>query len=405
MRIALLFRGYGPYHLALLADLRRRVSVLALEFSQLDSECDWRTSESKQRAGVISLSNAQDGHLRSLEALDGWLKKFSPDVVAIPGHAEPLAILAACLCQSLGIPAVLMSDTHNLEAQRRPIRESLKRRALSLFQSALVAGTPQKNYLVSLGFPGSRISLGYGVVDNRHFAHDKTPRCLSLTPELNGHLSRSQFLCCSRFVEGKNLIVLIDAYRRYRDITGNTAWHLTIAGDGPLYGEIARRIAELGLTEHVHLVGRVSYEELPALYASAGAFVLPSLAEAWGLAVNEAMAAGLPLLVSKGVGCHLDLVQEGVNGHVFDPQNTGQLATLLNAVATPSKREAMAAASLRIIRDWDLDRFSSGMVEAAIGAYSFRSHKKSSAAVALAAALSYRAYRASINPRRTIQPE
>ena len=167
MRIALLFRSYGPYHLARLADLRRRASVLALEFSDVDSEYDWRVSEAKQCAGVISLSKAQDGRVRSLEALDGWLKKFSPDVVAIPGYAEPLALLAACLCQGLGIPAVLMSDTHNLNDQRNPIRESLKRRVLSLFHSALVAGTPQKDYLAGLGFPALRISLGYDIVDNR----------------------------------------------------------------------------------------------------------------------------------------------------------------------------------------------------------------------------------------------
>ena len=405
MRIALLFRSYGPYHLARLADLRRRASVLALEFSDVDSEYDWRVSEAKQCAGVISLSKAQDGRVRSLEALDGWLKKFSPDVVAIPGYAEPLALLATCLCQGLGIPAVLMSDSHNLNDQRNPIRESLKRRVLSLFHSALVAGTPQKDYLAGLGFPAIRISLGYDVVDNRHFAHNGMSRVPCLRTTTSSNLDRPQFLCCSRLVEGKNLMVLIDAYRRYRDMAGDDVWDLTIAGDGPLYALVARRIAELSLSKHVHLIGRASYDELPALYASAGAFVFPSLAETWGLVINEAMAAGLPVLVSKGVGCHPDLVQDGVNGRVFDPFNTAQLATLLDEIATTPKRQAMADASLRIIRDWDLNRFSSGMIEAAVGAYSFRSHRKSSAAVAMAAALSYRAYRASTNPRRSIQPE
>lgn len=170
MRIALLFRSYGPYHLARLADLRRRASVLALEFTDVDRDYDWRVAEAKRSAGVISLSQRQDGRMQSLAALDGWLKTFSPDVVAIPGYAEPLALLAACFCQGTGIPAILMSDFHNLNDQRNPIRESLKRRVLPLFHSALVAGTPQKNYLTGLGFPSRRISLGYDVVDNRHFS-------------------------------------------------------------------------------------------------------------------------------------------------------------------------------------------------------------------------------------------
>lgn len=127
--------------------------------------------------------------------------------------------------------------------------------------------------------------------------------------------------------------------------------------------------------------------------------------ERGGLVINEAMAAGLPVLVSKAVGCHRDLVQDGVNGHVFDPADTAQLAMLLDDIATTPKRQAMGEASLRIIRDWDLDRFSSGMIEAAVAAYPLRSRRRSSAAVALATALSYRAHRASTNPRRTIQPE
>jgi glycosyltransferase involved in cell wall biosynthesis len=198
-------------------------------------------------------------------------------------------------------------------------------------------------------------------------------------------------------------MVLIDAFRRYRDMTAEQTWDLTIAGDGPLYGAIARRVAELSLTEHVYLVGRKAYDELPALYASADAFVFPSLSETWGLVVNEAMAAGLPVLVSKGIGCHPDLVWEGINGHVFDPADTAQLATLLYEIASTPNRLAMGDASLRIIRDWDLNRFSSGLIEAAVAAYSSRSHKKPRTAVAMAAALSYRASMRAVG--HTIQPE
>lgn len=402
MRIALLFRSYGPYHLARLHALRRSASVLALEFSDFDGEYDWNVTHQKHAAGVISLSKRGEERKRSLEALTGWLKSFSPDVVAIPGYSEPLALSAACLCQGLGIPTVLMSDSHALNGRRNPIREALKRRVLSLFHTAFVAGTPQVEYLTGLGFPRCQISIGYDVVDNRHFApSDKQGRHL-LAPSTHDELDQPHFLCCSRLVEGKNLLFLIDAFKRYRDMTTATVWPLLIAGDGPLGAPIAHRIAELSLPDHVHLIGRKTYDELPSLYTSAGALVFPSLAETWGLVVNEAMAAGLPVLVSKNVGCHPDLVQEGINGHVFDPRNTAQLATLFGKIATTESRRAMGAASRRIIRDWDLDRFSSGLIEAAAAAYSSGSHKKSRAAAAMAAAVSYRA---SMRGPHTIQPE
>lgn len=168
-------------------------------------------------------------------------------------------------------------------------------------------------------------------------------------------------------------------------------WPLVIAGDGPLYASIARRISEQSLTEYIHLIGHQSYNELPTLYASAGALVFPSLSETWGLVVNEAMAAGLPVLVSENVGCHPDLIREGINGWTFNPTDVVQLAGLFNATANAECRHTMGEASREIIRAWDLDRFSGGIIESAAAAYSFRSQGKQHAAVAMAAALSCRA--------------
>jgi glycosyltransferase involved in cell wall biosynthesis len=74
-------------------------------------------------------------------------------------------------------------------------------------------------------------------------------------------------------------------------------------------------------------------KELGTYYGLASCFILPSLQEQWGLVVNEAMAAGLPVLVSQTSGCAPDLVQEGVNGFTFDPTNPMQLAELMEKIA------------------------------------------------------------------------
>ena len=81
--------------------------------------------------------------------------------------------------------------------------------------------------------------------------------------------------------------------------------------------------------EDVLLPGFKQYPELPLYYGLAGAFVLPSLTEPWGLVVNEAMAAGLPVVVSDRCGCASDLVRPGENGFAFDPCDIEQLAALL----------------------------------------------------------------------------
>ena len=142
-----------------------------------------------------------------------------------------------------------------------------------------------------------------------------------------------------------------------------TPWHLVLLGDGPLRAELCRLISDLGLQDSVLLPGFKQYPDLPAYYGLANAFILPSVSETWGLVVNEAMASGLPVLVSNRCGCAPDLVQEGVNGWTFDPCNTDQLADLMLRLSQAPKQrlEEMGAASRRIIQDWGVERFATGL--------------------------------------------
>ena len=117
-----------------------------------------------------------------------------------------------------------------------------------------------------------------------------------------------------------------------------------ILGDGHLRPQLTRRVEQLGIAEDVLLPGFKQYDELPAWYGLAGAFVLASTTEQWGLVVNEAMASGLPVLVSERCGCAPDLVEDGVNGFTFDPYDVEGLAGLMQRVAamTDEQRQAMA---------------------------------------------------------------
>jgi glycosyltransferase involved in cell wall biosynthesis len=116
----------------------------------------------------------------------------------------------------------------------------------------------------------------------------------------------------------------------------------------------------------VRLPGFKQYAQLPVYYGLAEAFVHASTSEPWGLVVNEAMAAGLAVLVSKQCGCAADLVRDGVNGFRFDPQNVEELAALMSRLwRSPQRCAAMGQASLRIISYWGLERFGQGFRQAA----------------------------------------
>src|SRR5690606_39375525 len=101
-------------------------------------------------------------------------------------------------------------------------------------------------------------------------------------------------------------------------------------------------------------------------YGLAGAFVHASTTEQWGLVVNEAMAAGLPVLVSERCGCVPDLVRDGENGFTFDPFDVEELAGLMQRIAamTDGQRRALGEAGRRIIAAWEPERFADELMRA-----------------------------------------
>ena len=100
--------------------------------------------------------------------------------------------------------------------------------------------------------------------------------------------------------------VILRRFGRIRGISLSIsfkAWRLVIVGEGPLRDELEELIRDLGIESSVRFLGKKGYAELPAIYGLAEALVLSSSTDQWGLAVNEGMAAGLPVIVSSGAGC------------------------------------------------------------------------------------------------------
>jgi glycosyltransferase involved in cell wall biosynthesis len=179
-------------------------------------------------------------------------------------------------------------------------------------------------------------------------------------------LPERYFLASNRFITKKNLPGLLHGFAGYRKVAGLDPWDLVLLGDGPLRSEVERLIEELGLCGAVHLRGFKQYADLPTYYGLAQAFVHASTSEQWGLVVNEAMAAGLPVLVSDRCGCAPDLVADGRNGFTFPPRDHSQLAGLMvQLAAEPDRRIEMGLASQAHIRLWGPERFADGFWAAA----------------------------------------
>jgi glycosyltransferase involved in cell wall biosynthesis len=258
-----------------------------------------------------------------------------------------------------------MSDSKKDDAPRRWWKEWLKARLVRRFDSALVAGDPHRDYVNELGVNRERIFLGYDVVDNDYFRRETADiRREADRWRSEWELPAHYFLVVSRFLERKNLSRLLDAYAAYQE-RSTDPWDLVIAGGGPREDILHEKAASLGLAG-VHWPGFVQLQELPRYYGLASCLVMPSTVDQWGLVVNEAMASGLPVLVSRTAGCRYNLVQEGANGYLFDPFSTPDMARALERMAALplSERQAMGQQSRAIIDRWNPDRFARGLWQA-----------------------------------------
>lgn len=343
--VAVLFDRLGPYHCARLEATAAHFDTVALETCAESAEYAWDRVATPDSFRRVTLFGAGEGNSRILPSAEiqrrvsTALDAADPTAVYIPGWASTAALSALQWCIERCRPAILMSESGRDDDFRSWPKESIKRQLVGLFSAGLVGGKVHAQYLADLGMPPAAVFTGYDVVDNEYFARGSVKTTAQANElRIKHKLPENYFLASARFVPKKNLDTLIRGYSDYRRKEEETRkseeiWDLVILGDGPLIGEVKSLVAELGLQNSVRLPGFKQYGELPIYYGLAKAFVHASVVEQWGLVVNEAMASGVPVIVSSRCGCSLELVKEGENGFVFDPLNVGSLSEQLAAMA------------------------------------------------------------------------
>jgi len=379
-RVAVLFRRLGAYHHARLNAAGKLMDLSGVEACGMDKTYAWEKVEGARAFKRITLTdqqiNSRDWAQRVCRQMQHVLHETKPQAVVVPGWSSTDGLSALSWCLQTHTPAVMMSESTELDERRVAWKEWIKRRLLGLCSSALVGGTPHVEYLEKLGMPRKCIFPGYDAVDNGYFAENaKEVRSQKSEARRKHGLPEDYFLASARFVEKKNLPRLVEAYARYRKLASGpstlnsqptiTPWSLVILGDGPLRDTLNSQLSTLGLHGHVQMPGFKQYNELPACYGLAKAFIHASTTEQWGLVVNEAMASGLPVLVSNRCGCAQDLVREGINGFTFDPCDVEQLARLMLKLSTLNAHlPTFGSASQEIISHWGPERFAAGLSRA-----------------------------------------
>lgn len=290
------------------------------------------------------------------------------DAVVVHGHSTGANHIAWAAAKSIGIPIFTRGETHlGLErsASQSQLRDILMPRLYSIYNCMLAIGSLNRDFYRAMGVPDHKISLFPYSVDNERMIAASTMDLSEKTAvraKLGLAPDRPAVLYCSKFQPRKYPDDLIRACARLVD--EGLSLDLVMAGSGEMEGEL-KALASQFPKLNVIFPGFFNQNELPKLFGACDIFALPSRNEPWGLIINEAMCAALPIVASREIGSVADLLQEGINGHAFDAHDiTGLVSALRPIVADKALCRKMGAASRSIISGWGYQQCLEGLVDA-----------------------------------------
>jgi len=247
----------------------------------------------------------------------------------------------------------VVSDSRRQDSARSPWKEWLKRQLIRGYSAGIVAGTQSRAYLRQLGMKAEAIKQPWDVVNNQLFAQLAAEAMTETASNLE-----APFLCVGRFIPEKNHALLLEAFSLYQSKGG--ARSLLLVGHGPLEHQIRHTCQQLPRPQAVRMAPFVELEQLASYYGRSHALIIASRKDTWALVVNEAMAAGLPVIVSDACGCSNDLVIHNSTGWLFksnDPENLLKLLHLSD-LQSVDDRQSMVALAKERVSAFDVDNFA-----------------------------------------------
>jgi glycosyltransferase involved in cell wall biosynthesis len=294
------------------------------------------------------------------------IRSAAVDVVLVHGWAHVSEWLAFTLASLRGVPYMLRgearppSDAHPDRLAKRALLRPLVRHAAA----CLPIGSLNRQFYLSYGASSSRLFDAPYSVDNAWFAaHGDRGRATK--PErllaLGLDPARPVIVFAAKLQPWKRPLDLALAFDRMRIPAS-----LVFVGDGPLRSRLQ---AHTRHRSDVRLLGFLDQTEIGAWYGIADLVVLPSELEPWGLAVNEAMAAGAVPVVTEAVGCGPDLVTPET-GRIVPTGDVDHLAqTLDDLLGSPTLLASLRNNARRRIGEFDLSETAAGIEAATTAAY------------------------------------
>lgn len=287
------------------------------------------------------------------------------NVVFISGYVNAAQLVAILTCIVLRKPFFVHSDIFNLQAPQAPLaclkrwlRNGIRAIIFRFSTGVLVCGKLGYESALLAGCPHSKVTDFPYVVDRERLLSDLPPS-IPLELEEDANSSRLRLYFSGRMIERKGLATLLEAAAQLDVIGVQDAqdWIIWIAGDGPLLSHYQQLAQSLGISHRVRFLGFVQMKLHSWLLRNTSIVVVPSLADAWGIVVDEGMQLGKPVIASTSVGSAVDRIESGKNGLLFSPGNVSQLTNhLLHLLCSDDVRYSLGESALSTSRAFGPER-------------------------------------------------
>jgi glycosyltransferase involved in cell wall biosynthesis len=379
-RLVILTEIISPYRIPLFNALAQdpAVSLHVIFLSETDPSLrQWRVYAEEVRFSYQVLPSwrrrfGKFNFLLNWKVADA-LNRARPTDIVCGGYSYLASWWALRWARSRSIPFLLWSES-NVQDTRRghaPV-ELLKHEFLRRCSGFVVPGQSARDYLLVKGIREERIFVAPNAVDNDLFGSlAAVARTEASANRRRLGLPDRYVLFVGRLVQAKGIFELLRAYVGLDEYVRRELG-LVFVGDGPARAELQVRASEISVGA-IRFAGFAHREQLPSYYALAEVLVLPTYTDPWGLVVNEAMACGLPVIVSQAAGCVRDLVREGWNGLLVPPGNVALLSSAIRDLALqPELRASMGARATSLIANFSAQQWSASIAAAIQKATSVR---------------------------------
>jgi glycosyltransferase involved in cell wall biosynthesis len=372
-RVLILSEIIAPYRIPVFNALARdeRVDLHVVFLSETDAGLrQWRVYKDEIQFSYEVLPSTRLRVGKSSLLLN-WrlrsrLEKFAPSAIICGGYNYVASWEALWWAKNHGTEMILWSESNRHDARSgRRLQESLKSYFLSHCDRFVVPGRASREYLQSLGVAAQHISTAPNAVDNGWFqAQADAIRTQPSDFRRRFALPQRFLLFVGRLVPEKGVFDLLDAYAKLEDDVRSEVG-LVFVGDGPSRPELERRARSIRLGD-IRFPGFLHREDIAGLYALAEVFILPTQSDPWGLVVNEAMACGLPVIVSNVAGCASDLVEDGRNGLIVPARNSDKLRAAIDFLLRTNIGQQLGERSLGRIQRYSPQACAEGLAAGAL---------------------------------------